>query len=234
MKKDKLELISKDLKNQTISRIRTGYGSILKLEFGELIEKVKGNFKYKVGSIGVYSDYCSWRVEKNCDIICGSYDEAEFSDSVLLDLVGVQLQSITCTENDDILFTFDKGYKVLFLRQSATEIAFTYKDKEDQYFEYDNNLNVVQYNSNNLGKGLSKIEEQVDIHSSSCSMRWAKYITDSKDGKYCSQCIYFRPLRGEFYFWDYGVCSNENSESDRKLVGVKSGCGYHCDDWFKA
>jgi hypothetical protein len=29
---------------------------------------------------------------------------------------------------------------------------------------------------------------------------------------------------GEFYFWDYGICSNEKSQHDGKLVNVNSGC----------
>lgn len=40
----------------------------------------------------------------------------------------------------------------------------------------------------------------------------------------CHRCAYYIPLRGVWYFWDYGLCTNPSSPFDGRVTNVGRGC----------
>jgi len=74
-----------------------------------------------------------------------------------------------------------------------------------------------------MGK-LTQIEEILSSLSESCHKRWDGIVNQEESASKCDDCFFFRGLDGHFYFWDYGICSNEDSMFDGKLVSVDSGC----------
>jgi hypothetical protein len=74
--------------------------------------------------------------------------------------------------------------------------------------------------------GLTRDEELFSMHSEKFNQRWSALVPQGKTCNVCIECGYYMPIVGKFYFWDYGLCSNEASSNDGKLVGVKSGCEF--------
>lgn len=47
-------------------------------------------------------------------------------------------------------------------------------------------------------------------HSEKFHERW-RDLVPQYESLSCSECAYYMPVVGKFYFWDYGLCSNEDS-----------------------
>jgi hypothetical protein len=71
---------------------------------------------------------------------------------------------------------------------------------------------------------ISAEEELVLSHSEQCARRWSAQVPPSHLFGRCEDCAFFRPMEGEFYFYDFGVCTNPGSAHDASVVAVDSGC----------
>ncbi len=83
--------------------------------------------------------------------------------------------------------------------------------------------------SDSLTEQLNQAANIRSAHAEECADRWAHTIPPSNSSGPCNSCAYYLPLRGEFYFWDFGLCSNASSEHDGNVVGIRSGCLQHSD-----
>ena len=171
-----------------------------------------------------------WRVIKNQDLYCGCYDYNEENDDLLKNLLTLKILDIIQISDFDIEIILEKEYKIVLLGQSIEDTHFGLLAPNDISIEF-SPKNEWIISGSDTPLGLSEEEELLDEHSEMCFERWKKIIPESQGKTHCSRCIYFRPLRGAFYFWDYGICSNGKSEFDGKLVGVESSCEHYGEDF---
>lgn len=203
---------------------RLTYPNSLLLDFGKKIEIThpKTGMRYK-GEWSIMGEYCFWRVRKNDTVLCSSYLSEEESGPILKELRLGKLIKIDHKTNDDFTFIFENGNSIDYLCATSEDnvislfglnhfcISFNFRDK---------------WNINEKGNNaFNESEEIVNQHSFSCRQRWEKIVPPNlTKSNYCEKCIYYLPLRGHFYFYDFGLCSNSKSLFDGKVVEVKSTC----------
>lgn len=219
------EEIYSRLKHLECCYIRVGYGGKLRLGFGNKIfyeqPRLKGKF---YGEWDITSMYCSWRISRGNDFICGYDDEIEFCDEVLENLNFGCISDIIQLSPFDIRMIFDTNLVIDFFLQSLDGASIIILgEKEKIAFELFSD-GWEQSASEKLSGKLTEIEEAVSNLSECCHERWKNLVPKNENGYKCDDCFYYNGLDGSFYFWDYGICSNKDSIHDGKLVSVCSGC----------
>ncbi|AFM40484.1 Protein of unknown function (DUF3027) [Desulfosporosinus acidiphilus SJ4] len=203
------------------------YGNVLCIGLGERVYYTHPSLRDVFrGEWDIRSYNSAWRLVKDNQIICGYYDLQEESGPKLELLIGhklIDIKKISCL---DVGFIFDDGFEIDFLGQSSSGRILEILLPGDINLELKNS-EWIQYISDEKITGLSNEELLISEYSKRCHKRWETLIPQKKSINYCDKCSYFRPISGQFYFWDYGLCSNELSEQDGKVVNVRYGCLYY-------
>ncbi|MCP3925609.1 MAG: DUF3027 domain-containing protein [Desulfobacterales bacterium] len=221
---NKLRLKIDSIINLECCRAYIEYGGILVIGFGELVEyehpKLKNSFH---GQWEIRTNVASWRLLNDNKIIAGDYDDDSAIKTEILSLIGAKLKSITLqTLNVDAKFEFDNNIVCEIFGISRKDYSWQLLGPNINIeAQPDNKLVMIE--SDFVGS-LDPDEEKILIHSEACSKRWINIIPEKNHEKYCSDCIYYRALEGQFHFFDYGLCTNAQSSYDGKVVNVGSGC----------
>jgi hypothetical protein len=198
----------------------------LRIGFGnKVLSRHSKNMNRKIfsGEWELVSEFSSWRVLQDNRIVCSDCDGEEFSEPIVKSLLTGRLQDMIQKSRFDFSLVFDNGVTVDFFGISDTERAVEVWDPENIFFEFKAGQGWTEGISTSV-EGLTKEEEILTNHSEKFHERWGEVVPRGELNNFCGECGFFLPLAGRFYFWDYGICSNEASINDGKLVGVKSGC----------
>lgn len=201
-------------------------GKGLRIEFGKQVFNYHTKSQNKDvfhGEWDLISKYSSWRVVKDKKIVCSEYDGEEFSEPYVKSLLTGNLQNIIQDSTFDFSLVFDNGVKVQFFGISNMDCAIEVSCLNNIFFEFIAGHGWTEKTSTSC-EGLTKNEEILAEHSERFNNRWGELVPQSETCSFCVTCGYYMPIVGKFYFWDYGLCSNESSINDGKLVCVKSGC----------
>lgn len=209
---------------QICCNARVGYAGSLVLDFGEKIYSNVKRIHNFMGEWSLRTDSCTWRMDDNQTVICGFYDEEEENDKFLKKIISLKLLGIEHISHVDIELKFENDYRIFLIGQSKDTDFFGILAPNNTFIGFNPTTKWYTKNSNIPMEGLSEKERILDLHSEVCFKRWQQIVPKSKGEEKCKYCAYYRPLRGEFYFWDYGICSNANSQHDGKMVGCESGC----------
>jgi hypothetical protein len=215
--------ILNDLVGLACCEARVGFADSLVLGFGEKVFDNPRRVKEFHGEWQLRTESCTWRIIQNQDMYCGYYGDNEENDNLLNSLLNLRILDVVQISLFDIMFVLEKDYRIFLLAQSRDNSHFGIFAPNDVYIEFSSAKEWI-ISKSNIPSGLTEEERLLSDHSELCFERWEKIIPRFKGETHCRECIYYRPLRGEFYFWDYGICSNRKSEFDGELVGVKSGC----------
>lgn len=169
------------------------------------------------------SESCAWRIIKDSTIICGQYDEAEDIIPVLNELVASVIIDFKQTSPYDISLSLSNGCEIQFLAESLRDTVISIYSPNNRCFAFESGNIWTEMPANITEKELNREEELLDKHSERCFKRWSKVVNQVPINR-CSNCAYFLRLKGMFYFWDFGLCSNEASINDGRVVGICSGC----------
>jgi hypothetical protein len=200
-----------------------GYGDVFKIEFGQRMYYDEKRF-HGEWSLVTYS--CGWRVMKDEKILCGYYDAYETSDKIVRILEGRILKEILQPTKYDLSLIFDNNYRADFWGQTNYKnhhSLFVYGPQE-QYFELRNDGSWSVDADDKYLKNFEKSEKLKNEHSENFHERWFGTLPVSDNEFRCGNCAYFHGVTGQFYFWDYGLCSNAESPQDGRVVGIKSYC----------
>jgi len=190
----------------------------LALSFGKKIKHQFENQNVELREWEISSGTSAWRLIKSNKIVCGSYDDDV---SCLNSLVNKTLIDIRQTSHFDVSLYFNNGYEVCFLAQSQSRDSLNII-VHDQYIAFVPGNKWVS-RSSEVPLELSEEDRVYCIHSEQCFKRWGKVVNVVPENQ-CLSCAYFIPLRGSFYFGDFGLCSNRVSPFDGRVVGMSSGC----------
>ncbi len=205
------------------SKVRETFSGGLQIGFGKKIyHKQKKNLYHTEWEFITSS---AWRYIRNNRISIGSMDFEEENSPIIKDLLNRKLTKIIST-NNDITLEFDNAIMIEVIGISTELPIIEVFCPNSIHLELNPNKYWIKSLLSSETEGLTKEEELVSIHSEECSNRWQTPMY-SNINKQCLNCAYYLPLRGRFHFWDYGICSNNYSSNDGKLVNVKSGCEFH-------
>jgi hypothetical protein len=144
---------------------------------------------------------------------------------MLKNLLLGKLTNIIHSDTDD--FEFENNYFVDFLCAAKTETMIAVYNGENK-FAYSQIKKWHKYEDDDFTE-FEKIENS---HSRNCNQRWEKIIPSvATDDKFCQYCFYYFPIKGDFCFGDFGLCSNPKSSYDAKAVMKKSNCKNYSEDY---
>lgn len=205
-------------------KAKIAIGNQLVLHFGATLYYKESKSVYPHGEWIVSSEYSSWRIIENGTIIYGDGDKGEIG--VLLEkLIGNSVREITQTSLYDVCLFFNDSYEVHFMGQSrggyylsilTPESEFIVFEPGSRWIQKSSEMNVFKFNNN---------EKYFIAHSERCSKRWQKRVNEVTKNV-CYDCAYFICLSGGYYFSDFGLCSNEMSLYDGKVVSFSSSCPF--------
>lgn len=205
---------------------KIGYAGVLKLGFGEKVfythKLLEGVFH---GEWDISSVTSAWRMVKDGKLICGACESEEESDLFLNILVGKKISNIIQPSPMDITFEFSNGITLLIFGQSRSNNILEVLAPGDISLEFCEGK-WIESSSIEPREGLSDEELIQSNFSENCHRRWETLVPKKQKENQCRECVFYRPISGRFYFWDYGLCSNNESDFDGKVVAVSSGCPY--------
>ncbi|HOA80390.1 MAG TPA: DUF3027 domain-containing protein [Defluviitaleaceae bacterium] len=169
------------------------------------------------------TESCAWRIIKDSMILCGHYDDAEDIIPVLNELIGATVVEFKQISPYDLSLSLSKGCEIQFLSESLSDTIVSIYSPNNKYIAFESGNMWTETSSNVPEEELNKEEKLLDEHSERCFRRWSKVVNQVSFNR-CSNCAYFLRLKGMFYFWDFGLCSNEASLNDGRVVGICSGC----------
>lgn len=209
-------------------RARPGRGGIC-LDFGDLVEYDHPRLKGKYHGIWqVWSEYCSWRVFDGPQLLAGESDEEPVLKEAFDRLENQQLLDIELSErSSDARLRFSDGL-VLELMEAAADLESWEAAGPDTWISFGPGPERTVSRGDEPDPGLTPEEALVSAHTHRCAERWARVVPpEAPADRRCRECVFYMPLRGMSYFWDYGLCTNPSSSFDGRVTNVRSGCDEH-------
>ena len=203
-----------------------GYAGHLKLSFSRNNRRINRFENDGQKAEWVFETISSaWRLLTDNNFLAGSYEDDEYNDKELECLIGLKLTSAIFSNKTDLTLHFENGYKLeTFNHANTFPVLEIYSDTDYSLESHSILLETGNWEKEKENEGLTNIEEIENEHSEKCYNRWtAKAPSETFDNN-CRECAYFLPISGRFYFWDFGLCCNEKSSFDGKVVGVKTSC----------
>ena len=184
------------------------------LGFGEFLEEEGPRGKQTRWTWEVRSWDGIWRVTKSKKPIFGSGSDEAVIEAQLPSLLGLTVERVDYESfAGDLRVHFSDGTTLEILSLSAEgDCAWSIKGP-DSWFP-----------SETDGAELTEQEEELSAHAEACFTRWRERVPMQNKERGCKQCAYYRHLQGAWYFWDFGVCTNGQSEYDGKVVNIGSIC----------
>ncbi len=173
----------------------------------------------------------AWRLMSNQIFQTGSSENYEHNDKRLKLLSGTKVVKVQHNNKTDITIFFENGFQVDTFLQGEEFPPFELHGPIKETDE----INVIQLTVHGEwisfeNTGLTDEEKQVSEHSENTEKRWRNIVPVESFDNHCRNCAYFLKTSGQFYFWDYGICSNGKSLYDGKVVGIKSSCEHFSFD----
>ena len=188
------------------------------------IDKLKAEWVFEIVS-------SAWRLQITDIFLAGSYQQYEQNDKELTKLIGLKLISASINNKTDVTLHFENGFTLdTFCQGNSFPSIEIYSE-----INYTNESHLILLETglwvkNAVDEDFTDIEEIENKHSENCYNRWINIVPQKTFDNHCRDCSYFLPIRGQFYFWDFGLCSNDKSLFDGRVVGVKSSCEYFDED----
>jgi hypothetical protein len=171
----------------------------------------------------------AWRMTSIHEFKTGSYESTECKDDGLKELIGSKLVKIQYNTPTDLIFFFDNGYQIETFKHSSENglmelFSFEQGEKEPTVIQMEasGDWSVAEDIS------FTKDEKEFYKHSEDTDSRWELLLPADDSDTPCSKCAYYLPVRGQFHFWNYGLCSNQDSVYDGRAVSDNCSCAYFC------
>lgn len=209
------------------ARVSLGYGGVLTVHLGALISYDHPSLiDEKHGTWRIFTNSCSWRILQGTASLAGDNDDEAVIAPALNRFLNVEFLGIdSSAQLADARLQFGNSLSIEFFQASCETVAWEILGPG-----LSAGIGPGPFWSPDVSNAsLSKAEEAVSNHSQACAERWHRIVPGGHPRGGCRNCAYYCPLRGTFYFWDFGLCSNKASACDGRVVNVKSGCDQFAD-----
>jgi len=212
-----------------LCQIRVGFAGALVLGFGKLIEyndpkllgKYHGEWEIRSNPSGGI-----WRFinKANNKILVGDADTDAPLDAKLIKSLLARNPKITIVDSSsDIKISFPNSITIEILGTSSRKYCWELSGPE-HYYEIGPAEKIRRLKKTHINR-VSEEEKLLMTHAEDCAARWKKLSPKTFGKQKCRDCVFYRPLEGEFAFFDFGVCSHRQSPFDGKAVHINGHCG---------
>lgn len=222
----------KPLLNLACAQARLGYGGILRLDFGSLVEyshpRLKGLF-HGIWQVRSYSG--AWRISEGKGLLAGDYDDEPVIETAIGRLANRVLLDVEVSDrSSDARLLFSDSLMVEILEVSSSEVSWEAVGPGVQ-ISFGPGPTPTFSRLDEAGPELTPDEERLSLHTSDCAARWESVLPPkAAEERSCQRCAYYIPLLGAWYFWDYGLCTNPLSPFDGKVTNVGSVCAEYASE----
>lgn len=208
-----------------VSRAWIGYGTAAILELGALREEQGPDGRpFQKGEATLMVGW-SWRVEGPWSVVFGATSSRRQVSEGLTGIEGMTIAGISLDGGlPELSLELSNGmrFRSFMSADGDPEWLVMLKDGSALFVENRELRHAPQ--GEPTEPAISAEEELVLSHSEQCARRWTAQVPPSHLFGRCEDCAFFRPMEGEFYFYDFGVCTNPGSAHDASIVAVDSGC----------
>lgn len=208
-----------------ISRAWIGYGTAAVLELGALKDETGPDGQtIQKGEVTIMVGW-SWRIEGPWSVLFGSTSSRRQVSEGLTGLQTSRLTNITLDGSlPELTLELSNGMRIR---------SFMSADGDPEWLMMLADGSAVFVENRELRQApqgeptepeITAEEELILSHSEQCARRWTAQVPPSHLFGRCEDCAFFRPMEGEFYFYDFGVCTNSGSAHDATVVAIDSGC----------
>ncbi len=205
---------------QPISRAWKGYGTAIFLEIGKLTQidalpdqDAKGEFSIYIG--------WDWRVEDGARVRFGSANTRSEMASGLATLVGLTLSGLAIQGPvPEIVLTLSNGQRLISAAMATDVSEWSIRLPGPVWITCDEGSISCD---DGAGPPMSDAECAEFAWAETTTRRWGVPSTDCPPGQ-CRLCLAMRRIDGDANFLDYGVCTNEASPFDGRVINIASGC----------
>ena len=217
---DNFQYYIDDLVGLPVSLAWKGYGSQIYLEIGKLAPlNKKQNHRCGEACISIGWD---WRVEKGSEILFGSSNSGPEINNRLKTLENAVIKSINITKIiPEIEVGFSNNLRLMSMLMLNDNPDWSIKTLTKEWV-------YPKKGAIYIGDGTSVLSEKEEARlklSELAAKRWDVPKDQEITGN-CTDCHFYAPIDGEGCLLDYGVCLNENSVFDGRIINLKSGCRF--------
>jgi Protein of unknown function (DUF3027) len=163
-----------------------------------------------------------WRLNENSEILTGSYQEEEHTDMNLKVLIGKKIITVSANNVTDFTILFEDNFQIDTFNQGLDFPPLTFYNAIEMSRLTMNPFG--KWSSEKIMQPLTEEERLEEEHAEHTQKRWKEWVPKKAFDNHCEECAFFLPTSGRFYSWEFGICTNEKSIHDAKLVGTKSTC----------
>lgn len=204
-----------------ISHAWKGYGTAIFIELGALTPSAHARALHPVGEFSIYIGW-DWRLEEGTRVRFGSSNNRPEMQVGLATLVGLTITSAAITGAvPEIALTLSNGQRLISAAMCSDVSEWTIRLPGSRWVACIDGEVHVDDGSDALGMSA---EERIEFDfAATTAQRWGVPSSAGPAGQ-CRGCQRLRRLDGDANFLDYGVCTDQHSPFDARVVNLASGC----------
>lgn len=208
-----------------VSRAWIGYGTAAILELGALRDEAgPDGSNFQKGEATVMVGW-SWRVEGPWAVMFGATSTRRQVSEGLTGIEGKTLAGIRLDGKlPELTLELSNGMQLRSFMSADGDPEWLVMLADGSALFVENRELRHSAEGEPTEPDISAEEELILSHSEQCARRWSAQVPPSHLFGRCEDCAFFRPMEGEFYFYDFGICTNQGSAHDAGVVAVDSGC----------
>lgn len=208
-----------------VSRAWIGYGTAAILELGTLREETGADGRsFQKGEATLMVGW-SWRVEGPRAVVFGATSTRRQVSEGLATIEGKTLSAITVDGKlPELTLDLSNGMRMRSFMSADGDPEWLVMLADGCALFVENRELRYAAQGEPTEPDISAEEELILSHSEQSARRWSTQVPPSHLFGRCEDCAFFRPMEGEFYFYDFGICTNPGSAHDAGVVAIDSGC----------
>ncbi|EOQ88549.1 hypothetical protein LEP1GSC202_0341 [Leptospira yanagawae serovar Saopaulo str. Sao Paulo = ATCC 700523] len=223
-----IEEIKKILINAKISNVYVGWAGSLNIGIGNILNPEEKNRFDILTDWYLNSESASWRIINKEVVLSGSYNQDKSDSEIFPSTLYSKILDVQINHLKDLTLFLENQTKIDFRNLNGIEkdhCLYNISNRNGIGFSLFINGDWVSWtdldylNKNEIVENNEKIQEIAKTF----SLKIEKSDSTVKTNN-CDNCIYFRAINGPYEFWDFGLCSSEESIYFGKAKFKKHSC----------
>jgi hypothetical protein len=222
-----IEEIKKILINSKISNVYVGWAGSLNIGIGKILNPEEENRFEILTDWYLYSESASWRIIDKDVVISGSYNQDRSDSQIFPSTLYSKIIDFQINNWKDLTLILENQTIIDFRNLNGIEkdhCLYNISNRQDIGFSLFINGDWISWTDlDNLNKNeIIENDEKIQKVAKNFSLKIEKSDSIVKKD-YCDNCIYFRAIK----FWDFGLCSSEDSIYFGKAKFKKHTCNVY-------
>jgi hypothetical protein len=223
-----IEEIKRILINSKISNVYVGWAGSLNIGIGNILNPEEKNRFEILTDWYLNSESASWRIIDKEVVISGSYNQDKSDSDIFPSTLYSKILDVQINNLKDLTLMLENQTKIDFRNMNGIEkdhCLYNISNQKGIGFSLFINGDWVSWTDlDNISKNeIVENDEKIQKIAKSFSLKIEKSDSTVKINN-CDNCIYFRAINGPYEFWDFGLCSSEESIYFGKAKFKKHSC----------